>query len=91
MVAINDLGARLREFREKKGFTQAAFAAKVNIELNYISTIESGELFLPNDEVLNKIVDTINVDKDELLPSTEWTCSEARDILLNNRNILNSP
>jgi DNA-binding XRE family transcriptional regulator len=41
------LGKRIRQLREKKGWSQAAFADKCGVTIRYIVKIEQGESNLP--------------------------------------------
>ena len=62
-----DLGKKLREIREQKGFTQAELAEKSNIHVNYYARVERGEVN-STVEVLQRIAKTLNIKSSEILP-----------------------
>ena len=65
--ALVKLGARIRELREAKGFSQESFAAEVELDRTYVGGIERGER---NIAALNliRIAKTLKVEVGELFP-----------------------
>ena len=61
-----EIGARLREARNKVGFTQEQLAEKVNVGTTYISDIERGAKF-PSLSLFVKIVDALDASADYIL------------------------
>jgi putative transcriptional regulator len=57
---------KLRNYRRKKGFTQAELAEEVGVTANYISLIEKGKKF-PSVKTINKIVHTLDIPADSFL------------------------
>jgi transcriptional regulator with XRE-family HTH domain len=68
--ALVKLGARIRELRESKGFSQESFAAEVDLDRTYIGGIERGER---NISALNliRIAKILKVEVGELFPSVK--------------------
>ena len=62
----NRIGARIKEIRERKGFTQETFAARMGLSTTYISTIERG-LKLPKLDTFIRMANVLEVSADELL------------------------
>jgi len=65
-VNDNRIGARIKEIRERKGFTQETFAARMGLSTTYISTIERG-LKLPKLDTFIRMANVLEVSADELL------------------------
>ena len=66
MVDYSDIGARIKETRVKKGFTQEQLAEKVGIGPSHMSHIESGRT-VPSFEVFLSIVNALECSSDMLL------------------------
>ena len=67
-VEYKIIGARIREFRQKRHMSQAELAEKANITLSHISNIETGKstLLLPT---FIRITEALQVSADVLLRS----------------------
>lgn len=50
----------LRSYRTARGFSQLAFAEKIELSQNYLNAVENGKNF-PSVEVLQKIVDVLEI------------------------------
>ncbi len=59
------LGAKISQIRKEKGFSQIQFAEMLGISTNALSIIETGSGFLTA-ETLEKILENLNLDPDEL-------------------------
>lgn len=66
--ALIKLGKRIRELRERKGFSQESFAYEVGLDRTYMGGIERGER---NIAALNlmRIAKTLKIEVGELFPS----------------------
>ncbi len=59
------LGAKISQIRKEKGFSQIQFAEMLGLSTNALSIIETGNGFLTA-ETLEKILEKLNLDPDEL-------------------------
>jgi transcriptional regulator with XRE-family HTH domain len=59
-LAKRALGKRIRELRQEKGWTQAAFASMCRIDPSYVSRIEQGEMN-PRCSVLQTIANKLQI------------------------------
>ena len=62
-----DFGERLRELREEAGLSQSELAGKVGIDYSYLSKIEGGVKPPPSEQVLTRLAEVLNADRDELM------------------------
>ena len=60
------LGSRIRELRKKKGVSIKEVASQVYVDHTYMSKIEN-EHVIPSEEVLHRLADYFNYDKDEFI------------------------
>ncbi|SDC54398.1 transcriptional regulator, XRE family [Pelagirhabdus alkalitolerans] len=60
-------GRRIKAFRKLKGYTQEAFAKRMNVSLSIVSQIERGKRW-PSDEFIQQTTETLGVSKAELRP-----------------------
>jgi len=60
------LGRRIRDLRQKKGWTQTAFAAMCGVDRSYVARIEHGEAN-PRCAVLQIIANTLGISVFSLL------------------------
>jgi tetratricopeptide (TPR) repeat protein len=60
-------GARIRELRTGLSITLKELSAKVNVDITYLSKIENGVMPPPSEEVILRLAENLNTDKDELL------------------------
>lgn len=58
-------GRRIRAFRKLKGFTQAELAKSVGVSLSILGEIERGNR-LPNEQMIKKVSETLNITVEEL-------------------------
>ena len=59
------IGRRIKQYREKKGFTQEQLAEKIGVSTNYISAIERGAVF-PRCENLISILNSLEISANEI-------------------------
>lgn len=59
------LGKRIQQLRKIKGFSQEAFAEKINIATTTLSSIETGNAFMTS-QTLEKILETLAITPQEL-------------------------
>jgi transcriptional regulator with XRE-family HTH domain len=64
---VDDLGQRLRRFREEHGWTQAALAEQAEVSKPYLSELESGAGRRPSGQILLKLADALGVTIADLL------------------------
>lgn len=69
-----DFGERLRQCRDKKGYTQKFVAEKIGIKNNTLSSYESGKR-QPDYEILKKLSDLYEVTIDYILTGNKSTNS----------------
>lgn len=63
---LKPVGCRIKEAREKKGYTQEQLAEKLNLSVQHISVIERG-VKVPKLETFIKIANELEVNSDFLL------------------------
>jgi transcriptional regulator with XRE-family HTH domain len=54
---VEDLGQRLRRYREDRGWTQAVLAEQAGVSKPYLSELEGGAGRRPSGEILLKLAD----------------------------------
>lgn len=64
------LGKRIQQLRKIKGYSQEAFAEKIDIATTTLSSIETGNAFMTS-QTLEKIIDVL-----EIVPSELFTFQE---------------
>lgn len=62
---------KLRNQREKLGFTQAELAEKTNLSIRTIQRVESGET-IPKGHTLNVLSEVLDLEKEELMMKTSF-------------------
>ena len=72
-----DFGARLRELREKRGFSQSYAAARLNLSNTTISSYEANTRY-PSFEIISKLALLYNTTSDYILgiDNREMVCIE---------------
>ena len=63
-------GDRVRELRQKKGWTLRDLAGKVGVGFTYLSRVENERLNYgdyPSDALIHRLADALHADEDELL------------------------
>jgi len=73
---VDQIGARIKRFRLKRGFSQAELAEKVGLSREAIAAYESGRVHLLDDMVARLAV-ALSISSDELLGLKPTTKSEA--------------
>ena len=63
-------GRRIRAYRKLKGFTQESFAKELGISVSIVGEIERGNR-MPDESLIAKISDFLNVSIDELSPQED--------------------
>ena len=80
-----ELGKNIKKYRKLNNITQERLAETVNIEINSISSIETGKFF-PSPDNLVKIANTLNVSLSDLFDfRNDFTCNDYIDEI--NKNI----
>jgi transcriptional regulator with XRE-family HTH domain len=64
---VDDLGQRLRRFREDRGWTQAALAEEAGVSKPYLSELESDAGRRPSGQILLQLADALGVTVADLL------------------------
>jgi transcriptional regulator with XRE-family HTH domain len=64
---VDDLGQRLRRFREERGWTQAVLAEQAGVSKPYLSELEGGAGRRPSGQILLKLADALGVTIADLL------------------------
>ncbi len=64
---MDDLGQRLRRFREERGWTQAALAEHAGVSKPYLSELEGGAGRRPSGQILLKLADALGVTVADIL------------------------
>lgn len=81
-----ELGKNIKKYRKLNNITQEKLAEMVNIEINSISSIETGKFF-PSPDNLVKIASVLNVSLSDLFYfKNDLTCNDYINEI--NRNIL---
>lgn len=80
IMDLKPMGRKIKEAREKKGYTQEQLAEKLNLSVQHISVIERG-VKAPKLETFVKIANELDVNSDFLLSdllsvSSQLTASE---------------
>ena len=76
------LGLRIKEFREKRKYTQEKLAELSGIDPKHLSRIENGRNY-PSIETLERIADNLNVSFEDIFRARHF---ENREVLLENLN-----
>jgi transcriptional regulator with XRE-family HTH domain len=64
---VDDLGQRLRKYREDRHWTQATLADQAGVSKPYLSELESGAGRRPSGQILLKLADALGVTVADLL------------------------
>src|SRR3972149_3210870 len=62
-----EFGSSLRNLRKQAGLSQRDLAEKVGIDFSYLSKIENGVMSPPSQEVILRLAEVLDADRDELL------------------------
>lgn len=63
-------GRRIRAFRKLKGYTQEGLAKKVGVSVSVLGEVERGNR-MPDQQLLEDIIDVLGITIDELSPKEE--------------------
>lgn len=66
------LGDKIRELREKFGFTQGQLAGGASVSQGYLSQLENGDVKNPSASVLLRVAQAMRVDPDELFEAAGY-------------------
>ncbi len=66
------LGNKIRELREKVGFTQGQLAGSASVSQGYLSQLENGDVKNPSASVLLRVAQAMDVDADELFEAAGY-------------------
>src|SRR3989304_7529831 len=62
-----EFGSSIRNLRKQAGMSQRDLAAKVGIDFTYLSKIENGVIPPPSQEVILRLAEVLDADRDDLL------------------------
>lgn len=65
IIIRKDIGKRIAQYREQRGYTQEKFAEIVTLTPNYLSAVERG-VKTPSVETLVAIINNLDVSADEI-------------------------
>ena len=63
----NQLGQKIKKFRQKLGLSQDDFARKADVPYTTLTKVETGVIKKPSVFVVSKIAKALNVDIEELI------------------------
>ncbi len=63
----NEFGTRLRDLRKKAGLSQRELADRIGVNFSYLSKIESRVMPPPSEQVIHRLAEVLDTDRDELL------------------------
>lgn len=64
---MNGLAQRVKELRERKGWSMQRLAEEAGIARSYVSKIEAGAAVRPSGIMLNKLANALGVEVDDLM------------------------
>ncbi|GEM_PF-4295660 len=82
-------GSYLKRLREQAGLSQRGLAEKVGVDVSYLSKIENGVMSPPSQELIIRLAEVLDADRDELLTLAGKVPADIAQIL-KNRDILQS-
>ena len=71
-------GQKLREVRQKKGWSQEEFAHRAELDRTYVSGVERG-IRNPTLDVITKFADTLDVEVADLFPRSDRGLEDSLD------------
>ncbi|MBI2853275.1 MAG: helix-turn-helix domain-containing protein [Chloroflexi bacterium] len=86
-MEAKDFGAKLRDLRKRARLSQRALAEKAGIDFTYLSKIETGKMPPPSRDVVLRLAEALDVDRDELLISAGRVPSEMAEVLRNGKTL----
>ena len=66
MIDYSKIGARIKEYRNKKGLSQEALADTVSVDYRHIASIENGRKY-PSLELVILIANALGISADDIL------------------------
>ncbi len=84
-METREFGTRLRELRKRASLSQRVLANKVGIDFTYLSKIESGAMPPPSQQVILRLTEVLDADKDELMLLAGKIPSDIVQILKNEK------
>lgn len=78
---MTKFGGKIKELREKEGYSQRQLAFKVNITPTYMSKIERGEFNAPSEAVIKELAKVLHTDHDILLSYADKVDQELLNII----------
>ena len=79
MIDYSKIGARIKEYRNRKGLSQEALAVKVSVDYRHIASIENGRKY-PSLELVILIANALEVSADDILIDV-IDCAASKDEL----------
>ncbi|MFH1031675.1 MAG: helix-turn-helix domain-containing protein, partial [Chloroflexota bacterium] len=76
-------GMRIRELRQQARLSQRELSKKVGIDFTYLSKMENGLLPPPSEKVIQRLAETLGINKDELLSLGGKIPSDIAEMLKN--------
>ncbi len=67
MMAELSFGKRIKELRTQQRLNQRELAARVAIDIGYVSKIEAEKVPSPSEKVIERLASVLEADKDELM------------------------
>jgi tetratricopeptide (TPR) repeat protein len=86
-METREFGTRLRELRKQVGLSQRELADKTGVHFSYLSKIESGVMPPPSTQVILRLAEVLNADKDELMLLAGKVPSDIAQILKNRQTL----
>ena len=83
-----ELGKNIQKYRKLNKITQEKLAEMVGVEINSISSIETGKYF-PSPENLLKISESLNISLSDLFKFKEYSCQDYIDDIHKNLKYIN--
>ncbi len=62
-----DFGTKLKELRKLAGLSQRQLADRIGVNFSYLSKIESGKMPPPSEQIIMRLAEVLDTEKDELL------------------------
>lgn len=66
---VDGVGARIRQTRQRKGWSIAKLAREAELDGGYLSRVETGKIVSPGIETIRRIAAALDVGPEELLPT----------------------
>ena len=76
-------GNKLKELRNKAGFTLRELAHRINVDFSYISKLENGQLPPPSEQVISRLAEVLDADREELIRLSGRVPADIAEILKN--------